>query len=323
MAQATGTFDTERAVGEREDLQDVIFNIDPTETPFMTRVSKMSGKATFNEWQIDVLDGATKGNIQIEGDDVTGTTAVATTRVGNYMQISRKDVVISGTLDAVDKAGRNSELAYQISKMGKAIKRDMESSLTQNNEALAGSSTSARQLASVESWLSTNWTTKGGTAGTTPGVAANNTVLTAPTDATLISDIDEAGLKLMIKAAWDAGGQPELIMVGSGTKQTISTFSGIATQTYNINTPQKGAIVAGADIYVSDFGSHTVVANRFSRNRTALLLDMDMWAVAQLRPLQRMPLAKTGDAEKEFMLTEYTLVSKQEAASAKVTDISN
>jgi len=323
MAQPTGTFDTERAVGEREDLQDTIFNIAPTETPFMTRVAKTSGKAVFHEWQIDSLDAATKDNAQIEGDDVTGTTAVATTRIGDYMQIARKDVVISGTLDAVDKAGRNSELAYQIAKMGKALKRDMESSLTQNNEASAGGSSTARQLAGVESWLSTNWTTKGGTTGTTPGSGANNTVLTAPTDATLISDIDEAALKLMIKAAWDAGGSPELILVGSGTKQTLSTLSGIATQTYNINSPEKGAIIAGADIYVSDFGQHLVVADRFSRNRTALILDMDMWAVAQLRPLMRSPLAKTGDAEKEFMLTEFTLVSRQEAASAKVTDISN
>ncbi len=318
MAQPTGAFDTFRAIGEREDLQDVIYNISPTETPFMSNIGQSSAKAVFHEWQTDSLATASNSNAQIEGDDVTGSTASATTRIGNYTQISRKDVVISGTLEAVDKAGRDSELAYQIAKLGKELKRDMESSLSQDNAAVAGGSGTARVLASLEAWLTTNKTHLG-TTGTTPGVNSNSTVLTAPTDGTQ-GALSEALLKSVIQSAWTSGGDPEMVLVGAFNKRQISGFSGIATLFKNAPEGQ-ATIIGAADLYVSDFGQHRIVPSRFSRDRTANVLDLNFWSVAYLRNIARNPLAVTGDSSKEFILGEYTLVSKNEGASGKVADL--
>ena len=318
MAQPTNTFDTYDAVGEREDLMDIIYDISPIETPFQSNVARTTAKGTFHEWQTDAL-AAAAANAQVQGDDIASNSLVATTRLGQHTQISRKAVTISGTLDAVDKAGRAKETSYQLAKAGRELKRDMELELTQVGVDSAGTGTTAPTFAGVESWISTNYSDNG--VGTTPGVAAGGTVLTAPTDGTQVT-LTEALLKAGIKNAWSAGGDPRVIMVGGGAKQKISGFSGIATVFKNAPAGQ-ATIVGAADLYVSDFGEHQIVPNRFSRDRTVLILDLEMWAVAFLRPIMQLELAKTGDAEKRALLGEYTLVSRNEAASAKVADISS
>jgi hypothetical protein len=141
----------------------------------------------------------------------------------------------------------------------------------------------------------------------------------APTDGTQVT-LTEARLKAVIADTWNAGGDPSVIMCGPTSKQNISGFSGIATL-YNLTNDAQGTIIGGADLYVSDFGRHTVVPNRFSRDRTVLVLDMSMWATAFLRPMQVQDLAKTGDAETKMIISEYTLVSRNEAASGKIADV--
>src|SRR3546814_5816842 len=143
MALATGGFTTYTAVGDREDLTDIIYNISPTDTPFMTSIGRGKAKAVLHELQTDSLAAASTSNAQLEGDDVAGSTSAPTTRVHNYCQISRKDVVITGTQEVVDKAGRDSEMAYQPAKRGKELKRDMESTLLANQGEVAGDSTTA------------------------------------------------------------------------------------------------------------------------------------------------------------------------------------
>ena len=319
MAQAAATFDAYTAIGQREDLMDVIYEISPTETPFMSNAARTTAKAVLHEWQTDVLAAASTANAQIEGDDIAGITAVPTTRVGNRLQISRKSVTISGTLDSVDKAGRARETSYQVAKMGRELKRDMESILLSANQASAGSSTVARTMGGIESWLSTNVTVDAAnTTASNPGLVGGLPA-SSPVDGTATA-IDETIFKSVISDIWTAGGDARMIMCGASQKTNISAFSGIATQFKNVPQGQ-ATIVAGADLYVSDFGEHQIVPNRFSRNQTVLFLDMEFWAVAYLRPIHQIELARTGDSEKRALLVEYTLVGRNEASSGKLPDL--
>lgn len=319
MAVPTNATQTYAQVGIREDLSDIIYDISPMDTPFLSNAGRTKAKQTYHEWQTDAL-AAAAANRKIEGDDPTAVAINATVRVGNYTQISEKTVIVSGTADAVNKAGRKSELSYQVAKRGKEIKRDMEYALTRNQASSAGGASVARSLASVESWLATNKKSVGqGTAQTTPGFSAGT--VAAPTDSSATGTFTEADLKLVISECWTAGGDPRIVMVGPKTKQIISGFQGIATQYRENKGLKQATIVGAADVYISDFGDHRIVPNRFSRDQTALVLDMDYWAVAYLRPFKIEELAKTGDSEKRMLIVEYTLEAKNEAASGKVTDI--
>lgn len=316
MAQPANTFDSYDAVGNREDLSDVIYNISPTQTPFLTMAKRLKAKATYHEWQTDSLAAVDDTNAVIEGDDATLDASNPTTRVGNYTQISDKTVVIAGTQEAVDKAGRKSELSYQIAKKGKELKRDMEAILTRNQASVAGNSSTARKLGSVEAWIETN-VDRGGT-GASGGFSGGT--VSAATDGTQRAFTEDL-LKSVLASVWAAGGDPGIIMVGPHNKQTASGFTGIATQYRENKGTKQATILAAADVYVSDFGEHRIVPNRFSRDRTALVLDMEYWGVAYLRPFQQFQLAKTGDNEKRQMLAEYTLASLNEAASGVVADL--
>lgn len=320
MSLPTNTFSKYDAVGNREDLEDIIYDISPTDTPFLSNAGKVKAKGVFHEWQTDSLASAAT-NTQLEGDDATGNTLSATTRYGNYCQIARKVVVVSGTQEAVDKAGRDSEMKYQIAKAGKALKRDMEYALTRNQASRAGSEATARQLGSVESWMfSVAGNVVDGTGGTTPAYSSG---VSAPTDASSTNTITftEARLKSVIKSCWEDGGDPKMIMVGPYNKQQASAFAGIATLYKDVPGKKQATVIGAADVYVSDFGEHMIVPNRFNRDRTALVLDMDYWKVATLRPIQQIPLAKTGDSEKREMLVEFTLVAANPNASGKIADL--
>ncbi|HEY6021529.1 MAG TPA: DUF5309 family protein [Candidatus Paceibacterota bacterium] len=320
MTVAAGTSQTFAAIGNREDLEDFIYNISPTDTPFMSRAGRGKATAVFHEWQTEALAAAVATNAAIEGDDATNTTVVATTRLGNYAQIAQYAFGVSGTQQAVTRAGIKDEMAHQLVVFGKRMKRDMESQLTQNKASSAGGAGTARTAASVESWISTNWTSLG-SGGSPSSSGFQSGIVAAPTDNSAQGTVTEAGVKAIIRAAWTQGGSPDTIMVGPFNRTKVSAFAGIATPYNPLTGAKPAAIVASADIYVSDFGKLTVVANRFQRDRTLLILDFDYWSIAYLRPMQKKALAKTGDADRMQILAEYTLVSKQEAASGKVADL--
>jgi hypothetical protein len=313
MAIVANTFTRYSAIGIREDLSNVIYNISPEETPFISNIGRENVKNTYFEWQTDSLAAASASNAALEGDDISSFTAVnPTSRIGNYTQISTKNVVISGTLEALDKAGRRSELTYQLAKLGSELKRDMESALLANQSPVAGNTTTARRTAGLPAFIKTN--TSFGTGGAdTAGIAAR-------TDGTQRA-FTEALLKGVIAKVWESGGTPTMLMVGSFNKQAASGFNGIATRFRDVPAGQQAQIVGAADVYVSDFGTVNIVPNRFQRARDAFVVDPQYASMAVLRPIQQMELAKTGDAEKRLMLVEYGLKVNNEAAHGIVADL--
>jgi len=297
MAIASNTFLTYDAKGIREDLSNVIYNISPEETPFVSNIGKGTLANTTFDWQTDAL-AAAAANAQLEGDETSYSAVTATVRLQNYAQISRKSVIISGTEEKVNKAGRRSELAYQIAKKGAELKRDIEFSCLNNQAAVAGDSTTARTTASVQAFLKTNSNKAGD--GTDP---VYTTIPTDPRNDGTQRAFSETILKDVIQQVWTEGGTPKMLMVGSFNKQAVSAFTGIAGQRFNVDGAKPSTIVAAADIYVSDFGNVSVVANRFLRARDALVLDPEYASIDYLRPMQTMDMAKTGDADKRSMLT--------------------
>jgi len=301
MAIVTNTFTTFDAKGIREDLSNVITNISPEETPYMSNIGRESISNSLFEWQTDALASAA-ANKQLEGDDVTSFDAVtATVRLQNYAQISRKTIVLSATEETVNKAGRKSELAYQIAKRGAELKRDQEFTLLNGAVAAAGNSTTARGTASLGAFVKTNVDMQ------TNGANPSYTTLpnSARTDGN-VRTFTETILKNVIQQVWAAGGTPKMLMTGPVNKQRVSGFSGIASSRFNIDGGAKPATLVGAvDIYVSDFGNVQVIANRFQRERDAWVIDPDMAKVTTLRPYQQVELAKTGDAEKRMLIVEW------------------
>ena len=318
MANPVGTYQTYQSIGNREDLSNMIYNIAPTETPFVSMAKRRKAKDKKFEWQTDSLATAA-ANSQVEGDTPSNTTVTPTTRLFNATQILSKTFNISGTQQAVDPAGRADELAYQLVKYGKEVKRDLEKAMTGNTAYAAGASGTARVSGSLEAWISTNWTTmSSATSAVHPGFSTTGVV--AATDATTQVTVSEANVKAIMRACWTSGGEPSVLMVGPYNKVKVSGFSGIGTQ--SIDQPAKGqaTIIAAADRYVSDFGAFKVVPNRFNRDRSIMVLDMEFWALAYLRPFQQVPLAKVGDSDQRMILVEVGLESKNEAASGAVFD---
>jgi hypothetical protein len=312
------TYQTYTAIGMREDLSDVIYDISPTDTPFMSSIGKTKATATYHEWQTDSLAAAALGGA-VEGADASTITASPTTRIGNRTQIFTKSVAVAGTLEAVDKAGRKSEKAYQLAKVSAELKRNIELTLLSNQVSAAGNSSTARTLGGLQAWLNTNgdFGTDGvaGSGGTTARTNGTNRTFT------------EAILKTVVAEVYTAGGVPKVLMVNPTHKQTVSAFAGIAAQRYMAPSNEPTTIIGAADVYMSDFGTISVVPNRFmnstnSGNETAFVVDPDMAAVAYLRPFQTIELAKTGDSEKTQLLAELTLEVKNQAAHGIIADLS-
>lgn len=313
MATPSNTQTSYSTIGNREDLTDVIYNIDPTATPFMSSIERGSANAVLHEWQTDVLAAASETNAVLEGDDATTDAFTPSVRLSNTCQISDKVARVTGTQQSVVSAGRKDELAYQIVKRSKELARDMESSLAANNAEVTGDATLARELGGVEAWFETN--VDRGSGGSSGG--SGNT---AATDASTTRAFTEAMLKGVLRSCWDNGGDPDLVLVGSKNKQTMSTFTGNATR---MKSAEDKTLVAAIDIYQSDFGDIEFRPSRFTRARSALVLQTDMWAVSYLRSPRMANLAKTGDSERRQLLAEYTLESRNEAASGIVADLTS
>lgn len=301
MSIVTNTFTTFDAKGIREDLSNIITNIAPEETPYQSNIGRESVSNSLFEWQTDTLASAA-ANKQIEGDDVASFDAVtATVRLQNYAQISRKTIILSATEEVVNKAGRRSELAYQIAKRSAELKRDQEFTMLNGAVAAAGNTSTARGTASLGAFIKTNVDLQ------TNGANPSYTTLpnSARTDGN-VRTFTETILKNVIQQVWTSGGTPKILMTGPVNKQRVSGFSGIASSRYNINGGDRPATLIGAvDIYVSDFGQVSVIANRFQRERDAWVLDPEYAKMTVLRPYQQVELAKTGDAEKRMLLVEW------------------
>jgi hypothetical protein len=314
MAIVTNTFTSFDAAGIRESLADVIANISPEEVPLQSNIGSENVSNTYFEWQTDSL-AATSTTARIDGDDVTAFDSTsATTRVGNYTHILRRTLIVADNMGAQDLAGRNDELAYQLAKRGKELRRDIEATLTDNNAQVAGTSSVARETGGLGAWIGTNQVDNHATG------QADADGTSARADGTQQA-FTEAMLKDAMQQAFTSGGQPSILMVGPHNKTVVSGFAGIAAQRYQAPSDSPTTIIGAADVYLSDFGTLSVTANRFQRERDAFLLDPEYASVCYLRPIQQVELAKTGDAEKRMVLAEFGLKVTNEAAHAVVADL--
>lgn len=326
MTTITGTMQTYDRVGNREDLEDVVYNISPKDTPFVSLISPVPVTATRHEWQTDTLR-TPAANAQVEGDDFAFSSKPPSVRVANFTQIAYDTLSVSGTQEKVDKAGRASELGYQLAKMGTEIKKDVELSLVSNVASSAGSSTTGRVSAGFPAWVTSATASNGlrDSGGAAGGFNSGTGLVNAATNGTQRA-FTKTLLDTAISTCYTNGGNPTTVMVSPYNKRVFSTFmsdSNVAQQRSAANN-KKTAIVAAADMYLSDFGELAVVPNRVMLNaaasRNVLVIDPDFVGRGVLRSMRTEKLAKTGDAEKRAVLTEFCLVMKNELASTVIAD---
>lgn len=314
MAIVANTFTSFDAKGIRESLSDVINSISPETVPFQSNVGSQNVSNTYFEWQTDSLAAVDK-TARIDGDDVSSfDSTAATTRVGNYTQILRRTVIVADNLESQDLAGRNSEMAMQIAKRGKELKRDLEAVLTDNNAQVAGNTSTARETGGLGAWIATN------DVFASDGASPTGNGTNARTDGTQAA-FTETMLKSAMQNAFTNGGTPSILMVGPYNKTVVSGFAGIAAQRYMAPTDAPTTIIGAADVYLSDFGTLSVTTNLFQRERDAFLLDPEYASVAYLRPIQNVELSKTGDASKSMLLVEAGLEVGNESAHSGVFDL--
>ena len=310
MAQIDSVFDTYDAAADREQLSNVIYNISPTATPFMSSIGKNSIKNVVFDWQTESLPTVNAAG-EIEGFRLDGDTSAstATARKTNVAMISKRDATVSGSQESSDPAGKRSEMAHQLAIMAKALKRDMETALCQKGARTTGSNTVARVTGGFESWVTSN--ASRGTDGAATGEGA------APTDGTQ-RDLTEALLKTVLQSCFTNGGEPSLAICGPVNKQIISGFTGRsqARQFVDANT-----VEASVSIYASDFGELKIVPSNFSRERSLLLVDPDYAKVSYLRDFKTVDIATVGDAQTKMLLVEYGLEVSNEAAHGIVADL--
>ena len=314
MAQPSNTFDSYDAVGIREDLSDVITNISPEETPFFTKCRKTTARNTLVEWQTDALR-ASAANAHIEGDETTANAMTATTRLNNRTQIFKNAVTVPDTDEGLDKAGRQREIAYQVVKIAKEQKLDIEKALFDNNAKVAGNSTTARELAGAPSWLTSNITNTG-----TGGADPTGDGTDARTDGTPTA-FAQADFDSCMQSIWDNGGTPETVYLSSFQMNVALGFTGNNNQRSNVQAGDERVIKSLA-VYVTPWGTVEFIPSRENRGRDVFIMQDDMWEVATLRPTKNIELAKTGDATKRQVVTELTLCAKNEAANGMVVDCS-
>ena len=308
MAKVTNAFDTYSAQADREDLSNIIYNISPMQTPFMSSIGKRNIKNVVFDWQTESLPTPSSAG-QLEGFELSRSAATATTRESNVAMISSRDATVTGSQNASDAAGKRSEMAHQLAIMSKALKRDMEEALCQNGGKTTGNATTARKTGGFESWIKSNYSKAAAGAPTGGG--------TAPTDGTQRA-LTEALLKDVLELAFTNGGEPSLAICGPVNKQKISGFTGRtqARQFVDANT-----VEASVSVYSSDFGELKIVPSNRSRERSLLLVDPEFAKVSYLRDFQTVDIATIGDAETKMIVVEYGLEVSNEAAHGIIADL--
>lgn len=312
------TWTTSNAIGQRESLSDVITRIDPDETPIFSNGKKETTKAVFHEWQVQELAAAVDTNYVNEGADFSYVNPSATTRLGNYHQISVQAAQVSGTLDAVDVAGRDKETAYVKILKGIEQRRDIEKALFKNE---ARSSSDPRKAGKFLSYI-TNMelisasTTPAGTGADVSDMAGTNAALT-------LAKIDSA-----MKMAYDDGGQPDMMVVSPANKVAFSDLSSGSAVTNQLhmtaNAPTDAIIIGSVSMYLTDFGTLNVVIDRQAANTELLLLDKDHYSLGHLpgRMFSVSDVAPVGDATRFSIVSEWTLIMDAPKAHAAVVDLS-
>lgn len=322
MTQVTNTFDSYDAVGIKEDLSDVIYNITPDETPFYSACKKTKAKNTLVEWQTDTLRSST-GNAHIEGDETSFEAATATTRLNNRTQIFKNAVIIADTDEGLSKAGRAKEMAYQTLKIAREQKLDIEKALFDNNAYEIGDSSTPRELAGLGAWVRTNvnFDSTGSTvAGANPVVDGSNPHgSTARTDNDTGRAFTQALFDDVMQQVWTSGGNPDRVYLSPTNMNIALGFEGGGNSRRNIDAARE-TVYNSVDVYVTPWGTVEFTPSRECRGKDVYILQSDMWEVGVLRGTKNTEMAKTGDATKRQVVTELTLCAKNEASSGLVAD---
>jgi hypothetical protein len=316
MAVPSNTIQNVARVGVREDLSDKIMQLFPDDAPFMKSIGRSTAKNTYTEWQTDGLAAANANNASIQGDDLTNLSRANTTRVGTHTQIFTKVVGSSTTVEWTNKAGRRSEMARELMKAGRELMTDQEQRFCGNYASVAAAAGTAGQTAGALAWLVTN--TSRGSAGANGGFSAN--IVAAATNGTQRA-YAESQLKTVLQSVWVQGGNPKMVITNGTQKQNEAAFAGLALNRVDQGDKGKLTIVAGADVYQSDFGRIQFVPDRFASARDALIVDPEYWDIAEGEPMTTFDLATTGLATRKAMRTEIALRCLNEKASAVVADL--
>ena len=320
MAIATNTYQSYDAKGLREDLSNAIYRISPEETPFFSSIGTgPRARAISFDWQTDELKAADGSNAVAEGEEFSFEAATPSVRLANICQILRAEALVSGSLEAVDKAGRASEMAYQMELRSAEIKRDLETILLSNQAADMGGWNVPRRLAALLALVKTNVdeAADGASPVYTAGVPGD-----VRTDG-MQRPFTEALLKNVLQSMFTEGGRARVLMVGPFNKQQVSGFSGEVTRNFDQSNvaPSPTAIIASADVYVGDFDTVRVIPNRFQRPRDAHVLDWRWLAMRWLRPFFTKRVPETGDAMKRVIIGEGSLEVKQEKGLGLIADL--
>lgn len=319
MAVPINTVQTFTRTNIAEDVHNIISNISPTDTPFMSNIKKGKATARLHEWLTDALAAASADNKTIEGDDAANDVINPTVRRNNYTQLSDKVVGVSDTDRAVKHHGHGDSLGYHIAKAGQELKRDIEMRLTSNKPAVPGNASTAGETAGALAFMITN--ADRGATGAAPTLSGSTTGYpnAGATNGTLRS-VTEAMLKNAVQLAWTQGGKPSMVIMSGPLKQAFSAFAGIAAQRHSAgNKPT--TIIGAADVYVSDFGDLAFVPSRFTSGRDALVIDPSLWSLDYLQTFQTDDLAKTGHSDRKMVFAEYALRCDNEAGNSVVADI--
>lgn len=313
MTKVTNAVATYDVTTNKEDLADNVYRISPSDTPFMAAVPRKKATAVLHEWSTDALAAINTANARLEGDALSRASSTNPARKQNYCQISSKDATVTGTQRAVNPAGIDDMMDYQMSKKSLELRKDMEAILLGNTGQTAGNTTTARTLRSFNAWISGN--------GSRGAAGADSTAVTAAaTDGTAgdLRTFTEDMLKDAIKDAYDDGGEPTLALVGTFNKQKFSTFTGRTTARENVSV---GRVQGAASVYASDFGDIKVVPNRTQRGRDIFLVDPTKVAVAGLRMFEPQEIGRVGDAVTRDLISEYTLQMGHPDAHAMIADL--
>ena len=328
MTQTAGTTDTFDSAALKESLDPVIWDLFPMDTYFQNTIDKVDVGNTQHQWVFDSL-AAAANNKQIQGDTVSFATLVTALRVSNYTQIARKAVVLSDTLtEGVNVIGQNS-MGRAVMKSLKEYKRDVEFDLLGPQGSSAGATNTAAASGGVLAWIfgqsqattgfNGNTIAATSSAGTTPGYTSS--AVAGQTDGTTAaSSITYTDVESAAELAWLDGGEPDTIICSNGQKKVVDAFTSRATRTADIGATDKLTIQGTANIIVTSFGTFKVVMSRYIKRNALVVLQMDMWAMGQLRAPKVKDMAKDGDATKKLIVGEYTLVARNPNSSAKVVD---
>jgi len=302
----------------REDLEDIIYDISPMDTIFMTSAGRGRCQSTTHEWLTDQLVAAAN-NAAIEGDDFSAVARSLPSRLKNYTQISRKDIVVTGTSRAIDSAGLREILAYHVARAGREIKRDMEFSNLNNTPASAGTSVSPRVSGGVPNWIYSgqHYKASSQTLQTTTAPVNGFATATGGSWTNSATAFVESDLRDMLKLSWSTGGESDVVLCDSVAFNRFSTFTGVATRFRDVASRQPAQIIGFADVYVSPYGQHKLTLSRYMPSNSAYALDMKLWEIAYLRSFRTEEIAKAGDSDKRMLLAEWTLVCKNPLANAK------